>query len=572
MEVSLKRTILASVTVGLAALVSFGCGSVVSDITGRENDSNVSFTGPAGGNTGSFRIFAIDVNGDLLSFRSNSPGTLEGRVTPTGLPAGERLTGIDFRPNTAVLYGITNLGKLHYIDKTTGQCFLVGNGLNPGQAFANDIDFDPVVDAIRQISNSQNARVNANNGTTLAVDTSLTAAGNPITGGCGTAYTNSFAGATTTTLFTVDSATSAVYRQAVPNNGVLDNAVPFPFFIANTLGFDIAPNHLGFVAATPSGSNTSQLLSFDPGSGNILPLGDIAGGRRIQTMAVEIDAPAVTNFVGIDEARNLVRFSSTSPQTLASSLSIAGIPGAETVRGIDIIPGTGAGAGATFSAANGLHVVTLDAANTARIYQVNLTTGVATFLSQQTATLPNTDTATGVDFNPVNSRLRVLNAVGVAPLTDNTAMSTRNVAVTVATGATTADTDLAYLTNDVNAAFRPLVPAAAYTNNFLGAQATTLFGVDTNRDVLVRVTNPPSTGTLTTMGGLSIDASQLTGLDIDASNRAWLVTAPVTNASTGDISNTSVICRVNLQTGQADPLSNIAGGRLVDFAILPPGI
>jgi hypothetical protein len=561
--------------------MTFGCGNSIPTTTGNENNSEQPVTGPGGGGSGQvFRIFAVDTAGALLSFQSDNPLVIQGKATPTGLPAGERLTAIDFRPSTGVLYGITNTGKLHYIDKSTAQCFLVGNGLVPGLAFSNDIDFNPVADVMRQVSGGQNSRVNASAGILIANDPNLNISGTPVTGGCATAYTNSFAGATSTRLFTMDSATNRVYAQNL-TTGNLTSAVPLPFTFASNAGFDIAPNNLGFIAATPAGANQSQLLTFDPGSGTVLPLGGIGGGVTIQSIAVEISPPAVTNFVGIDDNNNLVRFRSTSPQTLASSVAITGLGVGEVVRGCDFRPGLVA-TGTAFTAANGTHVLTVDAGGTGRLYQVNLTSGVATLLSTGGGgvTIGNI-TETGIDFNPTNDLLRIANAVSTGANTTLSNTTTQNFSVVPNTGATTTNTDFSYPAADpgfdgdgVEPNFGPFAPAAAYTQNFLGSRATRLFLVDTRRDTLCRVGTPISGGVLTTMGGLSIDASHVTGLDIEASDRAWLVTAPVISSVNGTevVANQSVLCRVNLNTGQADPVSNIGGRVLRDFAALPPGI
>ena len=547
--------------------MSFGCGNVVSTVTGNENDSTQPVVGPSGGAPPVYRIFAVDTSGDLISFKTDNPRVIQGKATPTGLPAGERLTGIDFRTNTGILYGITNLGKVFYIDVNTAECFQVGPGVNPGQAFANDIDFDPTKDDIRQVSDGQNIRVKPNQGVLEGADATVNIGGTPVTGSCGTAYTNNFAGATSTQLFTIDSATQAVYLQN-PTTGALSNAVPFPFFFGNNVGFDFAPNNLGFIAAGISGGTTSQLLTFDPGSGTLLSLGDIGGGKVIKSLAVEIGPPSVSNFVGVDASNNLVRFNSTEPQNLVSSVAITGLGAGETVRGCDIEPGTGANptSGDTRTAADGLNVLTLDAGNVGRIYQVNLTTGVATIRSTMTGAVTAADSSTGFDFNPTSVLLRIVNGVGI-----NAPIRTQNDVVVPGSGTTTAGTDLSYPLGDTGAGSIPFAPAAAYTQNFLGSQKTRLFVVDTVRDQLCLMNT--TSGSLTSLGGLSIDASEQTGIDIEANDRAWLVTAPVIDLGPPPVAATrSVLCRLNLTTGQADPVSNVGGNVLIDFSVLPPGI
>lgn len=580
MEVLLKRTILASVTVGLAALMTFGCGNVVSTQTGRENNSNQPFTGPAGGGAGGqvFRIFAVDVANNLLSFNSDNPLVIQGTRAIT-MPAGTgtRITAIDFRPDTGVLYGISNLGRLFTIDINTAEARLVGNSLPPAQAFANDIDFNPTVDLIRQIADSQNARINPDTAATVGVDTNLSAGGNPITGGAATAYTNNFPEATTTQLFTVDSATNAVYLQGGnPNTGVLSNAVPFPFFIANNVGFDITPTNIGFISVTQSGSNTSQLFSFDPGSGTLAPLGQIGNANtgRIQSIAVEIGGPTVVQFAGIDRSatQNLVRFTSTAPQTLTSDLPLQGLLAGETVRGMDVRPGTGRRAAApNFNGtipSSGVVVLVSDAAGNARLLQVNLANGNTAPLAVFGLGADPGDSC-GVDINPVNGNMRVYTATQP---TGNSVTTNRFVTFG---GAVTNETNLSFPAGDsgFDANVGPFVVAAGYTNNFLGATTTRLFGIDSRRDTLVETLAPFSGGVLQTRGNLSFDTTEVVGLDIEANNRAWVVARPNIG---GNPSGASVLASVNLTTGQANPISTIGAGAglrvLRDFCILPPGI
>ena len=57
------------------------------------------------------------------------------------------------------------------------------------------------------------------------------------------------------------------------------------------------------------------------------------------------------------------------------------------------------------------------------------------------------------------------------------------------------------------------VTAAAYTNNFMGATATTLFVIDTQNDRLL-TQNPPNNGALNDVGSLGIDATDVNGFEI----------------------------------------------------------
>ena len=87
--------------------------------------------------------------------------------------------------------------------------------------------------------------------------------------------------------------------------------------------------------------------------------------------------------------------------------------------------------------------------------------------------------ATLIDFMPIRGRnpdlVRIVSDVG-----QNLAVSPKSALVTANA------TPLAYDAGDANALQPPFVVAEAYTNNFAGSKSTTLYGLDTNLDVLVR--------------------------------------------------------------------------------------
>lgn len=123
------------------------------------------------------------------------------------------LIGIDFRPADGNIYGLTDTGNLYTIS-TSGVATLV-SPLSPRFAggFQSLMDFNPVVDAIRLIgTNDQNYAVVKTNGgplSTVAVQTALTYPTGDANAGtdpniCGGAYTNNFAGATSTIFYAID--------------------------------------------------------------------------------------------------------------------------------------------------------------------------------------------------------------------------------------------------------------------------------------------------------------------------------------------------------------------------------
>jgi hypothetical protein len=136
--------------------------------------------------------------------------------------------------------------------------------------------------------------------------------------------------------------------------------------------------------------------------------------------------------------------------------------------------------------------------------------------------------AFGWDFNPVVDAIRAVGDGG----------TNRNLRLDPDTGLLLAtDTAVAYAATDPNAGADPNVVGSAYTNNFIGAAATTLYGIDSGLDVLV-TQNPPNTGTLTTVGALGVDApADNLGFDVSTSAgralAAWGNTLYTINLATG---------------------------------------
>jgi hypothetical protein len=150
----------------------------------------------------------------------------------------------------------------------------------------------------------------------------------------------------------------------------------------------------------------------------------------------------------------------------------------------------------------------------------------------------------GIDFNPVPDRLRVVSDEG------------QNLRINV-------DGGLTILDGDVNATYGPAaITAVAYTNSVAGATTTTLYGLDSQTDSLVRSTNP-NAGTYTDtnlMGmtfmplGLSFTIDNNVGFDISG------------RTGTAFINIDSLLWTVNLMTGEASSLGIVGAGPLRSIA------
>jgi hypothetical protein len=245
----------------------------------------------------------------------------------TGITAGQRLVGIDYRPSNRLLYGLgydtsTGATQLYTIVPGASGVASVATPVNAtpltlplGNAGAGNssirigFDFNPVADAIRVVStNGSNYRLNPNTGGLAGTDTNLNyanAVGTPVatpvaivTGSPtptipatprvgAVAYTNSTAGATATTLFDYDELSGGIISiQNPPNNGTLTQPTRSTFFIQGSpqpgpygeaativaIDIDVYYNNttlqnsaylLEITDDRPSGYNASNLYSLD---------------------------------------------------------------------------------------------------------------------------------------------------------------------------------------------------------------------------------------------------------------------------------------------------------------------
>jgi hypothetical protein len=253
-------------------------------------------------------ITAITSTNQLVRFDSATPGTLLPTPLPvTGLQAGESLLGIDFRPANGALYGLGSASRLYTINTSTGAATQVGTAgafTLSGTAFG--FDFNPVVDRLRVTSSTgQNLRLNPNDGTLAGTDTALAfAAGDPHAGATprvvGSAYTNNFNGAPTTTLFNIDSSLDILVTQGSPggtpvspNTGQLFTVGAMGFNTSDLAGFDISGlSGIAFAALTAPAGNNSQLFTIDAATGAATLVGTIGGGLPLVDIAAPIPEPS----------------------------------------------------------------------------------------------------------------------------------------------------------------------------------------------------------------------------------------------------------------------------------------
>lgn len=470
------------------AATLFGC---------RKTDmpSEMDLKGPA------IDIIGLTDDNKLVLFSGDNPGSFTKTVSINGLENSEKIISIDFRPATGELYGLSNSSRLLIINYDNGNARPVSAiAFTPAiMGTSASIDFNPTVDRLRLVSNQeQNLRLNPETGLVVFTDGTITGpAGASINA---VAYTNSMAGATTTTLFDIDFVNGILYKQDPPNNGTLVMVGSLGVKANGAAGFDISPDNTQALAVAANNANTSNFFTIDLVTGK---------AKKIRTLpAVILDIAIPTNPVAyaVDGSNNLHIFNPASPSVTIMK-PLTGLPAGTMVVGIDFRPVNGQ-----------LYALV----SNSQLYTVNTANGAVAAVGLPLAT-PLDGTDFGFDFNPTVDRIRVVSNTG------------QNLRLHPATGAIAA---VDMMLNPGS----PMVSAAAYTNSFAGSTVTELLVIDHSNGKFY-LQSPPNNGTLVERGMLGTTVPATNGFDIGGrSNKGY---ALFTNAAQSQLFN------INLVTGAA---------------------
>lgn len=219
-------------------------------------------------------FYGVSEGNRLVRFTSDRPADVRSRSV-TGLPRGEVLVGLDRRPAGNALYGLGLSGRLYVITPSSGAALPVAAApLQPAIAGTGfGVDFNPVPDRLRVVSDfEQNLRVNQLNGTVQVVDGSLAYAESDFGTGrnptvTAIAYSNPFAGATSTELFGIDSGLNTLVRIDNPNAGGLVTVGPLGADPEGPVSFDIATNNVAYAAFRRRGGRLTGLYRVNPATG-----------------------------------------------------------------------------------------------------------------------------------------------------------------------------------------------------------------------------------------------------------------------------------------------------------------
>lgn len=242
------------------------------------------------------QLFGLTTTNRLLTFGSEDPDDIERNKGVTGLGAEESLVGIDVRPATGALYGVaksgSGAGSVYILDPQSGAAAFVATisvGL-VGSEFG--VDFNPVVDRIRVVSDAdQSIAVNPTNGVAV-VNGNLnypSSSQDPFV--TGAAYTNNFAGATSTVLYDIDAASDDLVTQNT-STGALTKVADLGRATEPFVGWDIRTTgtenvaYGSFTTVRSNGRYDARLVRVDLTDGTVANLGRIGGPRTVRDIAV----------------------------------------------------------------------------------------------------------------------------------------------------------------------------------------------------------------------------------------------------------------------------------------------
>ena len=270
-----------------------------------------------------------------------------------------------------------------------------------------------------------------------------------------------------------------------------------------------------------------------------LALGAAAPAGAAATLAPQ------TTLYGLTADNRVLTFSSRQAVLPSNVVTVTGLQPGEQLVGIDRRPKTG-------------EIYAVGKLGTAgRLYTVNPQTGAATFVatlvSAPSAATPGgapialSGAEFGFDFNPAADALRITSDTG-----QNLRVIPSNRAPATGPVLRAGDT---FIDGPLNVGGTPAagVTAAGYTNSGVSPTqpaTTTLYDIDTSRDLLVRQ-NPPNAGGLETVGPLGFPAGTRAGFDIVATPAGEFAFAALTLDRGFPL---TVLFQVDLATGQARPV------------------
>lgn len=254
---------------------------------------------PAAPSTTAQQLAGLTASNQILLFRSDSPGNLQGSATVTGLQSGERLLGLDADPANGRLYALGSSNRIYAIDPVTGEATAISSTpfsppLN-GQSFTFSID-DSTQQARVLSDSGQDLRISVGNGQVAGVDSAYSyQAGDP---GAGTApalsalaYTVPPAGGGTPSLYGIDTGRDVLVSSAT-NAATVRTIGPLGIDAGTPASLDITASGGAYAALRPGGVPLPLLYTIDLTKGTATP---VSSNPALATIAYRTSSTAAAD-------------------------------------------------------------------------------------------------------------------------------------------------------------------------------------------------------------------------------------------------------------------------------------
>lgn len=490
---------------------------------------------PQGGTT---IIWGYDFFQDrLFSFNANTPGTILTDIALTGLDTanGEFLNGIDFRPSNGQLYAVASKGflpgatdRVVTINTTTGAVTSVGGTVATPTGLFQGIDFNPVPDAIRQVTDTDvNRRLNPNDGSLIATDSNINPATNNIVH---VAYNRNAPNLGTNTLYGIDTLGNNLVIINPPNAGTVQVVGPLGVDPTNFGGFDIQQGTgLAYAVLFVGGVSNLYTINLATGAATLVgAIGDVGGAApSVDGMSIAFSATGGSANLGITKT-GPATYTAGSPITYTIVASNAGPDPVQSAIVSDTFPAAVTGVTYTCTGTGG----GVCSGGTGNINnQVDLPSGGSvTYVVTGTV-------APGTSGNVANTA-SIATPAGV---TDPTPAN--NSATTTATGPPAANADLGITKTDNQTTYTPggvvtyvIVASNAGPSPVVGATVTDNFPAQVSSASWT--CSGAGGGTCPASGNGNINAA--VNLPVGAT-ATFTVTANISPNATGNLVNTATI-------------------------------
>jgi hypothetical protein len=214
---------------------------------------------------------AIGLSGDKMLHQIDaSTATVTGSMEVTGVT---KLLGIDLRPATGQLIGVTDTFEIVEIDPQTGAATVISK-MDKELPVEGDapviVDFNPMANKLRFMSGTTNHRVDIESGA-VTVDGSLAYEDKDMHAGeapaiVAAAYINSYGTPEKTAMYDIDSTIVALIKQTSPNDGTLAAIGKLGIEGADTYAFDISTDAAGTNTAWLAAAGQLHTVSLEDGS------------------------------------------------------------------------------------------------------------------------------------------------------------------------------------------------------------------------------------------------------------------------------------------------------------------